>query len=183
MDDESYDVIICAFVFAHLNNPAKAFEEFRRALRKEGRLFVSFENKLWHVVAAGLCERYEEAIALLSSKSPVIRPYDSLPSIRVYSTAEIQELCGGHEFRVRFFTGMRHLTSYQEPLKNISTTEAEKLLLYTPKAQELENLIMESGELLCLARHIFVCCESADVIHHSTVAFGNDARMYSKMGR
>lgn len=146
-------------MFAHLNNPAKAFEEFRRVLRKEGRLFASFENKLWHLVAAGLCERYEEAIALISSKTPVVRPYDSLPPIRVYSPTEVRELCRGHGFRVRFLTGMRHLTSYQEPLKSIRTTEAEELLHNEPKAQELENLIMESGELLCLARHIFVCCE------------------------
>lgn len=156
---ECFDVVVSAFVLAHLNDSTRAFGEFRRVLRKGERLFISFENKLWHVVAAGLCERYREAISLISSRSPVVKPYDLLPPIRIYSIQEVEELCRSHGLRINFFTGMRYLTSYQEPLKGIGTTETEHLLRDNPDAQELEKLLTEGDELLCLARHVFVCCE------------------------
>lgn len=156
---ECFDVIVCAFVLVHLNNPYRAFGEFRRVLRKRGQLFISFENKLWHVVSAGLRERYGEAISLISSRNPLIKPYDSLPPVRVYSPAEVKELCQDNGFRIKSYTGMRHLTSFQEPLRDISTTEAKQMLHNRKEAQELEKLLMESRELFCLARHIFICCE------------------------
>jgi len=156
---ERFDVVVCAFVLAHLNDPGGALGEFRRVLRKGGQLFISFENKLWHVVAAGLCERYGEAMSLISAKSPVVKPYDLLPPVRIYSTLEVEGLCRSHGLRIISFMGMRYLTSYQEPLRGITTMDAERMLHDSPEAQELEKLLTESGELLCLARHLFVHCE------------------------
>lgn len=156
---ECFDVVVCVLVLEHLNDPGRAFGEFRRVLRRRARLLITFENKLWHAIAAGLCERYEEAMSLISSRSPIVEPYDLLPPIRIYSLMEVEELCRSHGLRISSVTGVRYLTSYQERLKGIGTTETEQLLRDDPKAQELEKLLEESGELLCLARHVFVSCE------------------------
>lgn len=157
---ECFDVVVCIFVFSHLNDPGCALGELRRVLRRDGRLIISFENKLWHVIAAGLCERYREAMSLISSKNPVVKAYDILPPVRLYSTLDIEALCRSHGLRISSFTGVRHLTSFQEPLKGIGTTETEQLLRDDPEAHELESLLTKTGELLCLARHFLVGCEN-----------------------
>jgi len=157
--DESFDVVVCIFVFSHLNDPGGAVVELRRVLRRGGRLIISFENKLWHVIAAGLREKYGEAMSLLSSKNPIVKAYDILPPIRLYSVSEVQELCCDHGLQNISFTGVRHLTSFQEPLKGIGTTDTEYLLRDDPEAQGVENLLTDTRELLCLARHFLVSCE------------------------
>ena len=156
---ESFNTVICIFVFSHLNDPDAAIGELRRVLRKDGQLIISFENKLWHVMAAGLRERYAEATSLFSSKNPIVKIYDILPPVRLYSMLGVEKLCRSHGLRISSFTGVRYVTSFQEPLKGIGTTDAEYLLRNDPEAQELENLLTESGELLCLARHFLVFCE------------------------
>ena len=157
--DESFDVVVCIFVFSHLNDPGEAVAEFCRVLRRGGRLIISFENKLWHAIAAGLRESYGAAMSLLSSKNPIVKAYDILPPVRLYSISEVQKLCRDYGLQKISFTGMRHLTSFQEPLKDIRTTETEYLLRDDPKAQGVENLLTKTGELLCLARHFLISCE------------------------
>ncbi|MEM2990524.1 MAG: class I SAM-dependent methyltransferase, partial [Halobacteria archaeon] len=139
--DESFDAIVCIFVFSHVINPNNAFGELSRVLCRGGQLFVNFENKFWHVVADGLCERYESALSLLSSDFPLIKAYDILPPIRLYSAGEIKKLCYDHNLRINSFTGMRHLASFQEPLKGIGTTDAEMSMHNNQKALELEELL------------------------------------------
>ena len=54
---------------------------------------------------------------------------------------------------------MSHVTGFQEHLKNIGTTDTEKLMHNDQDALALENQLVESGDLLPLARHFIVCCE------------------------
>lgn len=157
--DEVFDLILCIFVFSHLNDPDTAFGELSRCLHPGGRLFISFENRLWHVVAAGLSERYDEAISLMSTKSPFIEAYDILPSVRLYSVSEIKCLCKKHRMEIELFTGVRYVSSFQETLRGIGTTDAEKLMHDKPLALKLENMLIDSGELLPLARHFLLRCK------------------------
>jgi ubiquinone/menaquinone biosynthesis C-methylase UbiE len=158
---ESFDIVVCMFVFSHLNDPGRALGELRRVLRKGGRIIVNFENKMWHVIAAGLCERYDEAVSLLTTKNPVVKAYDTLPPVRLYSVKDVEELCLSRGLKINSLTGVRHITIYQEPLKGIGTTETEHLLRADPKALALEELLMNSGQLLCMARFLLVDCEPA----------------------
>jgi len=64
--------------------------------------------------------------------------------------------------QISSFTGVRYLTCFQEPLKNIGTTDAEYLLRDDPEAYRLEELLTESEDLLCLARHFLVRCNRGD---------------------
>jgi SAM-dependent methyltransferase len=159
LQPESFDVVICMFVFSHLNDPGRALGELRRVLRKGGRIIANFENKMWHVIAAGLCERYDEAVLLLTTKNPVVKAYDTLPPVRLYSVKDVEELCLSQGLKINSLTGVRHITIYQEPLKGIRTTETEHLMSSDPKALALEELLMSSGQLLCMARFLLVNCE------------------------
>lgn len=157
IQSESFDAVVCIFVFSHLINPDRAFSELKSILRNDGRLMIGFENKVWHAVAAGLREQYDEATWLMSSKEPIIKAYDILPPVRLYSIQGIRELCSKYELKINSFIGLRHLTSYQEPLKGIGTTDTEYILRDNPKAKALEQLLSDTGELLCLARHFLIC--------------------------
>jgi len=159
LQPESFDVVVCMFVFSHLNDPGRALGELRRVFRKGGRVIVNFENKMWHVIAAGLCERYDEAMSLLTAKNPVVKAYDTLPPVRLYSVKDVEELCLSQGLKINSLTGVRHITIYQEPLKGIGTTETEHLLRADPEAMALEKLLMNSGELVCMARFMLVSCE------------------------
>ena len=122
-------------------------------------MILSFENRLWHVIAAGLCEKYDEALSLISANSPFVKAYDILPPVRLYSPSEVETLCRGHGLRISSLRGVRHLTIYQEPLKGVGTTETEYLLRDDPNALALEELLMETGELACMARFLLLVCE------------------------
>ncbi len=159
LQSESFDVVVCMFVFSHLNDPGRALGELRRVLRKGGRIIVNFENKMWHVIAAGLCERYDEAMSLLTAKNPVVKAYDTLPPVRLYSVRGAEELCLSQGLKINFLTGVRHITIYQEPLKDIGTTDTERLMRADPEALALEELLMNSGDLVCMARFLLVDCE------------------------
>jgi ubiquinone/menaquinone biosynthesis C-methylase UbiE len=156
--DEFFDAVVCIFVFSHLNDPGRAIRELCRTVRKDGRIVISFENKLWHAVAAGLQNKYGAAGDLISSENPVIKAYDILPPVRLYSVKGIKELCGSCGLTITRFAGLRFITSFQEPLKGIGTTDTEYLLRDNHPAQVLENMLMESEDLLCLARHFLVFC-------------------------
>jgi len=169
-EDQTFDSIVCIFVSAHLNDPNLAFSEFYRVLRENGNLIISFENKVWHVMAKGLQEKYNEAIYLLDSEKPIIKAYDILPPVRLYSIPEIETLSHNNGFKINSFRSLRHITSYQESLKGIGTTETEKLLKNNPEAYKLENLLIERGELRHLARHFLVFCrKNSGTVHR----FGN----------
>ncbi len=157
--DEQFDIIICIFVFSHIKNPYKAMGELSRVLKIKGQMILSFENRLWHVTANGISERYDEALNLLCSEVALVKAYDILPPVRLYTKNEIEEICNTNGLKIRKLLGVRYITSLQEHLKNIGTTDAERLMHNNPKAVKLEELLMNSGELLCLARHFLVFCE------------------------
>ena len=157
--DEQFDIIICIFVFSHIKDPYRAMGELCRSLKIKGQMVLSFENKIWHVTADGLSERYDKALNLLCSDVALVKAYDILPPVRLYTKNEIEELCNTNGLKIRKLLGLRHITSFQEHLKNIGTTDAERLMHNDPKALELEELLINNGELLCLARHFLVFCE------------------------
>jgi ubiquinone/menaquinone biosynthesis C-methylase UbiE len=157
--NSTFDTIICIFVFSHLNDPVSAVREFKRVLRHSGQLILSFENRYWHVIAKGLVERYSEAISLLSASVPIVKAYGILPPVRLYTVSEIEKLLSDQDLQITSFKGVRHLTSFQEHLKGVGTTDAERLMYSDPNALELEKRLTDSGEFLCLARHFLVCCE------------------------
>jgi hypothetical protein len=154
-------------VFSHLNDPISAICEFKRVLRHSGQLIVSFENRYWHIAAEGLVEKYSEAISLLSASVPIVKAYGILPPVRLYTVLEIEKLLSDQDLQITSFKGVRHLTSFQEHLKGIGTTDAERLMYNDPNALELEKRLTDSGELLCLARHFLVCCEKKHEKRHS----------------
>lgn len=159
ISDSQFDIVICIFVFSHIKEPYKAINELCRVLKSKGQMILSFENKLWHVTANGLSERYDEALDLLCSEIAIIKAYDILPPVRLYTEDEIKEICNVNGLKIRKLLGVRYITSLQEHLKNIGTTDAEILMHNNPKAMELEKALINSGELLCLARHFLVFCE------------------------
>ena len=81
---------------------------------------------------------------------------DILPPVRLYSMRDIKDMYQSHGVEIDSFTGVRHLTIYQEPLKGIGTTETDRLMYGNPDAMAVEELLMESGELLCMARFFLV---------------------------
>ena len=93
----------------------------------------------------------------MSSAEPIVKAYDILPPVRLYSIQEIEELCFRHDLKIDSFTGLRYITSYQEPLQGIRTTETEYMLRDDEKARELEKLFADRADLRCLARHLLVC--------------------------
>jgi ubiquinone/menaquinone biosynthesis C-methylase UbiE len=157
--NEYFEAIVCIFVFSHLDNPIKAMSELKRVLRKSGRIIITFENKYWHIIAESLVENYANALSLLNVEIPIIKAYGILPPVRLYSVSEIKKLISDQDMRLVFFNGVRYLTGLQEHLKNIGTTDAEKLLHNSQDALELENQLMKSDDLLPMARHFIVCCE------------------------
>ncbi len=162
--DEQFDIIICIFVFSHIKDPYKAMGELYRVLKNRGQMIISFENKLWHVVANGISERYEDALNLLCSEVAFVKAYDILPPVRLYTKDEIEKICNANGLKIRKLLGVRHITSFQEYIKNIGTTDAERLMNNDQKAMKLEELLINSGELLCLARHFLAFCEKCFVI-------------------
>jgi len=157
--DECFNLVLCIFVFSHLNDPYKAICELNRVTRNGGGLILSFENRLWHVVAAGLGEQYEEALNLASSIRPLVKAYGILPPVRLYSMPEIEDICSAGRLRISRFFGFRYITSFQESLKGIGTTDAERLMHNDDDALKLENILIDNSELLCLARHYLVFCD------------------------
>lgn len=156
--DEYFDAIVCIFVFSHLNNPVNAMSELKRVLRKSGRVIITFENKYWHIVAEGLTESYSNALSLLNADISIVRAYGILPPVRLYSISVIKNMIS-QDMKLIFFKGVRYLAGFQEHLKNIGTTDAEKLMHNNQDALALENRLMESDDLLPLARHFIVCYE------------------------
>jgi ubiquinone/menaquinone biosynthesis C-methylase UbiE len=159
LSDNCFDAIVCIFVFSHLNNPINAMSDLKRVLRRSGRMIVTFENKYWHIIAQSLIENYLNAISLLNADIPVVKAYGILPPVRLYSLSEIKKMILDQGMRLIFFRGVRYLTGFQEHLKNIGTTDAERLMHNDKDALELENQLMGNNELLPLARHFIVCCE------------------------
>ncbi len=157
--DESFDLVLCIFVFSHLNNPDKAISELKRVLRSKGRLVVSFENRYWHVMAQALIEKYEDAGALITSEIPVINAYGILPPVRLYTLSEIENMYNENNLKISSIKGTRYITAFQEYIKDIGTTDTERLMLNDSNALEFEHLISENKDLLPLARHFVVFCE------------------------
>jgi len=157
--DNSFDAVVCIFVFSHLNDPIIAMSHLKRVLRRSGRMIITFENKYWHIVAQSLIENYSNALSLLNAEVPIVNAYDILPPVRLYSISEIKKMIFDLNMKIIFFKGVRYLTSFQEYLRNIGTTDAEKLMFNNKDALELENRLMENDEILPLARHFIVCCE------------------------
>ncbi len=157
--DNSFDAIVCIFVFSHLNDPLIAMSNFKRVLRRSGKIIMTFENKYWHIIAQSLVENYSNAISLLKSDPPIIKAYDILPPVRLYSISEIKKIISDLNMKLVFFKGVRYLTSFQEYLKNIGTTETDRILSNDRYASELENILVKNDDILPIARHFIVCCE------------------------
>lgn len=157
--DNSFDAVVCIFVFSHLNDPNITMSHFKRVLRPLGRMIISFENKYWHIIAQSLIENYSSALSLLKDDRPIIKAYNILPPVRLYSMSEIKRMIFDLDMKLVFFKGFRYLTSFQEYLKNIGTTDTEKIMFNNKNALELENALVESDEILPIARHFIVCCE------------------------
>ncbi|MGB9598019.1 MAG: class I SAM-dependent methyltransferase [Candidatus Poribacteria bacterium] len=157
--DNSFDAIVCVFVFSHLNEPMIVISHFKRVLRPSGQMIISFENKYWHIIAQSLIEKYSNALSLLKNDTPIIKAYDILPPVRLYSVSEIKKMIFDLDMKIVFFKGFRYLTSFQEYLKGIGTTDTERLMFNNKEALELENTLMENDEILPIARHFIICCE------------------------
>ena len=51
LQDNSVDIVVCRWVFEHLENPEKAMQEFARVLRKGGFLYVKTPNLFNYAMA------------------------------------------------------------------------------------------------------------------------------------
>jgi 2-polyprenyl-3-methyl-5-hydroxy-6-metoxy-1,4-benzoquinol methylase len=157
--DNTFDLVSCIFVFSHLNNPDRAMGELGRVLKNKGQLIVSFENRYWHAIAQGLAEKYESANSLLVAEVPIIKAYGILPPVRLYIISEIENICYENNLKINSIKGTRFITAFQEYIKNIGTTDTERLMINDDNAMKFEDLMSNNRDLLPLARHFLVFCE------------------------
>jgi len=157
--DDIFDFALCIFVFSHLNNPNKAMSELCRVLKNKGKLIVSFENRYWHAIVQGLIEKYEDANSLFTTEIPIIKAYEILPPVRLYTISEIENICYENNLKITAIKGTRFITAYQEHIKNIGTTDTERLMINDHNAMKFEDLMSNNRDLLPLARHFLVFCE------------------------
>ncbi|MBD3184017.1 methyltransferase domain-containing protein [Candidatus Poribacteria bacterium] len=155
---DKFDIIVCIFVFSHLESPSKALSEIARVLCKNSKALISFENKLWHVISNSLKEDYKQAFSLLLKDKPAIKAYDILPPVKLYTLSEIQEMCNSCGLDIISVSGLRYLTAFQEVLKGIGTTDAEKILISDKNAGDLEKILSDNKDFLQIARHFLVEC-------------------------
>lgn len=157
-DSETFDLVLCVFVMSHVNDPNASIKELGRVTSYGGCIVISFENRYWHVLSAGITEDYNYAISLLSSPNAFFKVYDILPHVRLYSLTQINEMCHDCNLKIEHVIGFRHIVSLQEKLKGIGTTETERLMYNSSGSLSLENMLTDTSELLCIARHYLVFC-------------------------
>lgn len=158
-DSEAFDLVLCIFVLSHVNDPYASMKELERVTAYGGHVIISFENRNWHVLSAGIVEDYNYAISLLSNPNAFFKVYDILPHVRLYSQTQIYELCQRCNLKIEQVIGFRHVASLQEKLKGIGTTETERLMYGNLSSLSFENMLTESSELSCIARHHLVFCK------------------------
>lgn len=85
--DSSFDLISCIHVLEHINNPSNPLKEFRRLLKKSGRLYVETPNTRSLYMPSFTRDRTWNF-------------YDDPTHIRPYSTGALKKLCETNGFKV-----------------------------------------------------------------------------------
>ena len=140
-----FDIVICHLAFVHVSHPRKALTELRRMLKADGVLFLTVENRHWHVLAHALRGDFAEALKLLQSKDSIIA-YRSLPKIRLFTKDEMLRMHSAVGLTPIRIKGLRSVQSYIHLLRGLPS-QFEEL-------EALEMRLCEIEELSVIARHL-----------------------------
>lgn len=150
--DSYFDIVICHLAFVHVSHPREALAELRRMLKADGILFLTVENRHWHVLAHALRGDFAEALKLLQSKDSIIA-YRSLPKIRLFTKDEMLRMHAAVGLTPIRIKGIRNVQSYIHLLRGLPS-QLEELEALEMRLCEIEDLSVTARHLCFISKPI-----------------------------